>query len=74
MTSEDFQFIEKVTGRTGLSNPRKAHYTEDVSEFVISLPEFGGSEICFIETPGFDDSEEIYIDIFKIVSKWLKQL
>jgi len=74
LTTEIFQFIEKVTGRTGLSGPGKAHHEKDVLEFKVSLPEFGGSEICFIETPGFDDSEEVYIDVFKMVSEWLKQL
>ena len=41
----------------------KAIHAKEVSELKVSLPEFPGSEICFIETPEFDDSEEIYIDI-----------
>jgi len=71
LTTGNSQFVEKVTGKTGL---RKASPATKVSELRVSLPEFPGTEICFIETPGFDDSEEIYIDIFKMISEWLKQL
>ena len=39
-----------------------------------TVPYFSSQIPLVIETPGFDDSEEIYIDIFKMISEWLKQL
>ena len=74
MTTGSSQFIEKVTGKTGLSGPGKEHDPREVSEFHVSLPEFSGLDICLVETPGFDPLELLDKDISNLISEWLQQL
>ena len=44
-----------------------------ILEFCVSLPEFVGSEICLVDTPGFDGTEEDFTT-FKMLSNWLIQM
>jgi len=44
-----------------------------IPEYCVSLPEFVGSEICLVDTPGFDGTEEDFTT-FKMLSNWLIQM
>ena len=65
------QFIEIVKGKRLLSGgPRD---NAKMPEFCVSLPEFSESEICLVDTPGFDGTKED-LTTFKMLSNWLIQL
>ena len=58
-----------MTGETGLSGVSLQPFTQKIGEFRVPLSEFGGSEICLVDTPGFD-SDVDGIGTFKEISKW----
>jgi hypothetical protein len=45
--------------------------TSEISIVRLSLPEIVDSDICFVDTPGFDDTNKSDVDIFKMISGWL---
>jgi len=63
------QFVEKVTGKTGLSSANLRPCTLKTSEFKVSLPEVSGSEICLVDTRGFG-TEMDGIETFKKITNW----
>ena len=60
-----------MTGKVVLSGgPRD---NAKIPEFCVSLPEFVGTEICLVDTPGFDGTEKDFTT-FKMLSNWLIQM
>jgi len=67
------QFIEKVTGRTGLTGDGLQPFTQKISEFSIRLPELSNSEFCLVDTPGLDSPTDD-LEPFRNISAWLLKL
>jgi len=67
------QFIEKVTGRTGLTGDGLQPFTQKISEFSIRLPELSNSEFCLVDTPGLDSPTDD-LEPFRKISAWLLRL
>jgi len=62
------EFIEMATGVTGLVGHGLASFTTGISVIRLSFPEL---DLCFVDTPGFDDTNKSDVDIFKMISDWL---
>ena len=62
------KFIEKATGTTGMAGHGLQSCTSEVS--VVEL-EYPGVKFCFVDTPGFDNTNKSDVDILKLVGKWL---
>ena len=57
-----------ATGVTGLVGHGLASFTTEISVIRLSFP---GLDLCFIDTPGFDDTHRSDVEIFKMISDWL---
>jgi len=68
-----YKFIELVTGLTGLVGHGLASFTNEVSVIKLSFPGLVDSDICFVDTPGFDDTDKSDVHIFKMISDWLNK-
>jgi len=66
-----YKFIEAATGYTGIVGHSLESYTTGVSVFKLSFPELVDSDICFIDTPGFDDTLKPDDVIFRQLSDWI---
>jgi len=62
------QFVELATGVTGIAGHSLRSFTDDIC--VVRLP-YPGLSLCFVDTPGFDDTNKSDLDIFKLISDWL---
>ena len=62
------KFIELATGITGTVGHSLQSFTDEIS--VVRLP-FPGLSLCFVDTPGFDDTIRSDLDVFKMISDWL---
>jgi len=59
-----------VTGLTGIAGHSLQSCTSEVSVFRLRLP-WHGLNLCFVDTPGFDDTNKSDLDILKLIAKWL---
>ena len=64
------KFIEKATGGTGIAGHNLQSCTSEVSVFRLPC---GSRNLCFVDTPGFDDTNKSDLDILKLISKWLSK-
>ena len=46
-------------------------FTSQIAVYKISFQGLPGSDIHFVDTPGFDDTRISDVDIFKMISDWL---
>ena len=65
------QFIEIAAGIKGIAGHGLKSYTDEISVIKFSIPEILDSDICLVDTPGFDDTNKSDVDIFKMISDWL---
>ena len=66
-----FKFIEIATGIDGIVGHSLVSCTNNISVFKLSVPGIVDSDIYFVDTPGFDDTNKSDVDIFKMISDWL---
>ena len=64
------EFIELATGATGLVGDGLATFTTEISATRLS---FLGRDLCFVDTPGFDGTNESDVDVFKMIADWLNK-
>lgn len=62
------KFIELATGITGTVSHSLQSSANEIS--VVRLP-FPGLSLCFVDTPGFDDTNRSDLDVLKLISDWL---
>jgi hypothetical protein len=65
------KFIETICGIEGRSGHSLESYTQGISVVKISFPERTAFDICFVDTPGFDDTNRSDVEIFGMISEWL---
>jgi hypothetical protein len=56
----------------GLVGHNLASCTSKISVFRLSLPDLGISDICLVDSPGFDDTNKSDLEVFTIISDWLR--
>jgi len=61
-------FIELATGVVGIAGHGLQSFTSKISVVKLAYP---GVNLCFVDTPGFDDTNTSDLDIFKMISNWL---
>jgi len=57
-----------VTGVTGIAGGGLESCTTEISAVKVSL---SGLNLCFVDTPGFDDTNKSDLNIFKMISEWI---
>jgi len=57
-----------ATGLTGLVGHGLKSSTSEISVIKLLLP---GLDLCFVETPGFDDANKSEVDVFRMISNLL---
>ncbi len=57
-----------ATGITGLAGHDLESCTNEISVIKLSFP---GLDLCFVDTPGFDDTNRSDVEILKMISDWL---
>lgn len=62
------KFIEVATGMVGIAGHGLQSFTSKISVIKLAYP---GVNLCFVDTPGFDDTTTSDLDIFKLISNWL---
>ena len=60
-----------ATGITGIVGHSLESQTNEISVIKLSFPAIADSDICFIDTPGFDHTNKSDVHIFKMISEWL---
>jgi predicted GTPase len=65
------QFIELASGINGIVGHSLESCTNEISVIKFPVPELLDSEICLVDTPGFDDTNKSDVDVFRMVSDWL---
>jgi hypothetical protein len=65
------KFIETICGIEGRSGHSLESCTQEISAFRLSFPERSDLDICFVDTPGFDDTNRSDVEIFGMISGWL---
>lgn len=65
------KFIEVATGITGLVGHSLQSATKKISIFRLTFPEIVDSDICFVDTPGFDDAYGSDEKTFQAISKFI---
>lgn len=53
---------------TGIVGHDLESFTNDISVIKLSFP---GLDLCFVDTPGFDDTNKSDVCILKLISDWL---
>jgi len=48
--------------------------TTQISVVRLSFPNLVDSDICFVDTPGFDDTNGTDLQILKMISDWLNNM
>ena len=56
---------------TGKAGHALESCTNDISIVKLSFPGLIDSDICFVDTPGFDDTRTSDSEILKMISDWL---
>ena len=70
-TRRFIKFIETVAGIHGIVGHNLESFTSEIAVYKTSFPELSGSDIHFVDTPGFDDTNKSDVDTFKTLSDWL---
>jgi len=65
------QFINAATGYNKGVGHSLESCTSEITAVKLSFPELVASDIYFVDTPGFDDTNKSDLDIFKMISEWL---
>jgi predicted GTPase len=47
--------------------------TSEVTAIRMTCPEISDSDICLVDTPGFDDTARSDVEIFELISEWLNK-
>lgn len=64
-------FIEVVTGIKGIVGHSLKSCTNEISVIKFSVPEILDSDICLVDTPGFDSTNKSEGDVLRMISDWL---
>jgi len=68
------KFVEKAAGIEGLSRGSlRSSGTEEICIFKFPFPGVVNSSICLVDTPGIDDQERDFYDIFDMIDVWLNK-
>ena len=59
-----------VTNIHGIVGHNLESFTVKITVFKISFPDLPGSDIHFVDTPGFDGTERV----LKLISNWLHSM
>jgi hypothetical protein len=65
------KFIETISGVTGRAGHNLESCTQDISVIRVSPVEHPDLNICFVDTPGFDDTYRSDLETFGMISKWM---
>jgi len=60
-----------ATGIEGIVGHSLESQTNEISVIKLSFPGIADSDICFVDTPGFDHTRQSDVEIFKMISEWL---
>jgi len=60
-----------ATGIEGIVGHSLESKTNEISVIKLSFPGIADSDICFVDTPGFDDTNKSDVQIFEMISNWL---
>ena len=65
------KFIEIVTSKSGLAGHSLESFTKNISIIRFTFPEIVDSDICFVDTPGFDDTHGSDEKTLKAISSFI---
>jgi len=65
------QFINAATGYNRGAGHSLESCTNEITAVKLSLPELVASDICFVDTPGFDNTNMSELDTLEMIAEWL---
>ena len=68
-----YQFIEEATGITGIVGHGLGSNTNEVSIIRFSFPELFDSDICFVDTPGFNHTDLPDFEVLGMIADYLNK-